>query len=77
MSNYNLVNLGKFTDLKDKESVFGKGRLFTGKGLGLTSCEVSVNVMPDGKASPFVYSHKNNEELYVIIQGKGTFYIYG
>ena len=24
MSNYNLVNLGKFTDLKDKESVFGK-----------------------------------------------------
>lgn len=77
MSNYNLLNLGKLTDLKNRETAFGKGRVFTGEELGLTGCEVSVNVMPAGQRSPFIHCHKKNEELYVIIQGKGIFYVDG
>ena len=44
-----------------------------GTELGLTGCEVSVNYTPAGKFTPFVHSHKLNEEVYVIISGKGQF----
>jgi len=40
--------------------------------LGLTATEVSVNTMPAGAAVPFVHSHKENEELYAVIAGRGT-----
>ena len=40
--------------------------------LGLTGAEVSVNSMPAGAGVPFVHSHKQNEEIYIILEGKGT-----
>ena len=40
--------------------------------LGLTGAEVSVNTLPAGGCVPFVHSHKENEEIYVITAGKGT-----
>lgn len=40
--------------------------------LNLTSAEVSINNMPAGTAVPFVHYHKQNEEIYGIISGKGT-----
>lgn len=45
--------------------------------LALTGCEVSVNNMPAGAAVPFVHKHKNNEELYGVLAGKGELYIDG
>ncbi len=39
--------------------------------LGLTGAEVSINTLPAGAGVPFVHSHKNNEEIYGILAGKG------
>lgn len=40
--------------------------------LGLTATEVSINQMPAGAAVPFVHTHKENEELYGILSGRGS-----
>lgn len=40
--------------------------------LGLTGAEISINNMPKGAAVPFVHSHKQNEEIYAILSGKGS-----
>ena len=39
--------------------------------IGLTGAEVSINNLPAGAGVPFVHSHKNNEEIYAILSGKG------
>lgn len=40
--------------------------------LGLTGAEISINTLPAGASVPFVHSHKQNEEIYAILEGKGT-----
>lgn len=37
-----------------------------------TGCEVSINNIKKGQGSPFLHSHKLNEELLIITKGKGT-----
>ena len=32
---------------------------------------ISINKLPAGASVPFIHSHKNNEEIYGIIAGKG------
>lgn len=39
--------------------------------LSLTGAEISVNNLPAGAGVPFVHSHKKNEEIYIILSGKG------
>lgn len=39
--------------------------------LGLTGAEISVNNFPAGAGVPFVHAHKENEEIYIILSGKG------
>lgn len=39
--------------------------------LALTGAEISVNRLPAGACVPFVHSHKKNEEIYGILEGKG------
>ncbi len=39
--------------------------------LSLTGAEISINNLPAGACVPFVHSHKNNEEIYCILSGKG------
>lgn len=39
--------------------------------LNLTGAEVSINVLPAGASVPFVHSHKENEEIYAILEGEG------
>ena len=40
--------------------------------LGLTGAEVSINHLPAGAGVPFVHYHKKNEEIYIVLSGKGT-----
>ena len=60
MSNYSKVSITKEarTELHDI--------------LGLTGAEISVNNLPAGAGVPFVHSHKQNEEIYIILEGKGS-----
>ncbi len=45
--------------------------------LGLTGCEISINELPAKAAVPFVHAHKQNEEVYGVLGGKGQLYIDG
>ena len=45
--------------------------------LSLTGAEVSLNNLPAGAGIPFVHAHKNNEEIYGILAGKGKAVIDG
>lgn len=45
--------------------------------LSLTGAEISVNNLPAGAGIPFVHSHKQNEEIYAILSGKGSVVIDG
>ena len=40
--------------------------------LGLTGAEISINNLPAGAGVPFVHTHKKNEEIYIILSGKGS-----
>lgn len=75
--NFTHMNIGPFEKLLDEEFRGLQGKFFAGKELGLTGCEVSLNRLPAGKAMPFVHAHKQNEELYIIIAGTGTFFVDG
>lgn len=39
--------------------------------LGLTGAEISINTLSAGQNVPFVHSHKQNEEIYFVIDGSG------
>ena len=65
MSNYTKTNVGN----EDRKELH--------ETLSLTGAEVSINSLPAGASVPFVHSHKNNEEIYGIIDGKGTAIIDG
>lgn len=59
MANYAKTNIGN------------EGRVELHKKLSLTGAEISINQLPAGASVPFVHSHKNNEEIYGILSGKG------
>lgn len=76
-NNYAVEEVGPLATLLDHEFRGLKGKHFIGKNLGLTGCEVSLNLLPAGKGMPFVHAHKKNEELYIVIAGNGTFFVDG
>ena len=47
------------------------------EALNLTGCEVSINELPANVSVPFVHAHKQNEELYIILDGEGELFIDG
>ena len=59
MANYAKTNIGN------------EGRVELHEKLSLTGAEISINQLPAGASVPFVHSHKNNEEIYGILTGKG------
>ncbi len=59
MNNYNKISVaeGARTELHDS--------------LALTGAEVSINALPAGASVPFIHSHKQNEEIYAVLEGAG------
>lgn len=55
-----------------KVSVAQEARTELHDRLALTGAEVSVNHLPAGSGVPFVHAHKQNEEIYAILAGRGT-----
>src|SRR5258708_263695 len=51
------------------------GKLFLKDHLHLTSMQVSLNKLPAGRPVPFYHTHKNDEELYIFVGGKGQMQI--
>ena len=60
-----------------KVSVAGGARTELHDRLDLTGAEISINELPAGAGVPFVHSHRQNEEIYGILAGKGRAVIDG
>ncbi len=60
-----------------KISVAQDARIELHDKLSLTGAEISVNNLPAGAGVPFVHSHKQNEEIYVVLAGRGKAIIDG
>lgn len=54
-----------------KISITNDARVELHDKIGLTGAEISINHLPAGTSVPFVHSHKNNEEIYAILEGNG------
>ena len=54
-----------------------RGKLFLRNLLGSPGLEMSLNVVPPGKGMPFLHSHRQNEEVYVVVGGRGQFLVDG
>jgi mannose-6-phosphate isomerase-like protein (cupin superfamily) len=54
-----------------------RGKLFLKALLGSTGLEISLNVVPPGKGMPFLHAHQQNDEVYVVVGGRGQFLVDG
>ncbi|MBD5585641.1 MAG: cupin domain-containing protein [Clostridia bacterium] len=54
-----------------KISVAEEARVELHDQLNLTGAEISINTLPACASVPFVHSHKQNEEIYGILEGEG------
>ena len=48
-----------------------EGKVFIKDLLGTTSAEVSFGTLKAGESVPFYHRHKQNEEIYIFIDGEG------
>jgi mannose-6-phosphate isomerase-like protein (cupin superfamily) len=53
------------------------GKVFLKELLGLTGMEISFGVLLPGAAMPFHHKHRENEEVYLFLQGCGQMLIDG
>src|SRR5262249_30345965 len=54
-----------------------RGKLFLRTLLGSAGLEMSLNVVPPGKGIPFLHRHRENDEGYVVVGGRGQFLVGG
>ena len=54
-----------------------RGKLFLRNLLGSAGLEMSLNVVPPGKGMPFLHRRQQNEEVYVVVGGRGQFLVDG
>ncbi|MBE2987238.1 cupin domain-containing protein [Campylobacter sp. RM12920] len=65
MSNYKIVSTKNEPRVELKEA------------LNLSDCELSINEFGANVSVPFVHSHKQNEEVYLVLEGGGVLFIDG
>ena len=78
----NNVDFGKLNDVKDymlmlTPEVKIPGKVFGGQCVNATGAEFSFQSFAPGTESGFLHTHKNHEELYFFLQGKGEFQVDG
>ena len=54
-----------------------RGKLFLRSLLGTAGLEMSLNVVPSGKGISFLHRHRENEEVYIVVGGRGQFLVDG
>lgn len=74
---FHKVDLGEFKKISEyvienKDlKLRSEGKIFLHDLLNLTSAEISVNYAPVGYKVPFKHTHTQNEEIYIVLKGKG------
>ncbi|KAH0795690.1 cupin domain-containing protein [Histomonas meleagridis] len=78
-SNYTAINVGPASGISDyvleAHGQKMQGKVFIQNALHLTGSEISYGSIPPGAQFPFFHSHKENEEVYIVIKGKGEYQV--
>lgn len=70
-NNFTAVNFGPL----DRVLENANGKIFLKDTVKTTGMEVSISVLPPHTDLPIFHSHKQNEETYIILSGKGKFQV--
>lgn len=81
-ANFSAISVGALNELGDYVLELGPevkipGKVFGGAALGATGGEFSFQVFQPGTETGFLHTHKNHEELYFFLSGKGEFQVDG
>ena len=74
---FSLQNFGTWAEMGQHKYGSMPGKTFVQSALDTTSCEISLNRTPAGSGMPFLHAHKENEEVYIVVSGNGTFHLDG
>ncbi len=80
--NFTAVNVGRLNELGDYVLELGSevkipGKVFGGAAAGVTGSDFSFQVFQPGMETGFLHIHKQHEELYFFLAGKGEFQVDG
>lgn len=80
--NFTAVSVGKLSELDEYVLELGPevkipGKVFGGAAVQATGGEFSFQVFQPGTETGFLHTHKNHEELYFFLSGKGEFQVDG
>ncbi len=67
-----VADFGPLAALAERPDSVLSGKVFLSGVLGLTSCEISLNRVPAGRGYPFMHKHRRNEEVYLVVGGRGV-----
>ena len=73
--NFKAINIGKLEDIKNFSLGELKSRVFLKDLINSTGSEISINSIPANMELPFFHAHKQNEEIYIFLKGKGKFQV--
>lgn len=81
-ANFTAVNAGKLAELGEYVLPLGEGvkipgKVFGGAAVGATGAEFSFQQFAPHTETGFLHTHKNHEELYFFLGGKGEFQVDG
>lgn len=81
-TNFKAINMGRMSNLNEYVLELGPevkipGKVFGGATLGATGGEFSMQVFQPGTETGFLHTHKEHEELYFFLSGKGEFQVDG
>lgn len=81
-ANFAAINVGKLNELGDYVLQLGPdvkipGKVFGGAAVGATGGEFSFQLFQPGTETGFLHTHKEHEELYFFLSGKGEFQVDG
>lgn len=81
-SNFKAVDFGELSELKDYVLELGTGmkipgKVFGGTVLGADGGDFSFQMFQPGTETGFLHKHKQHEELYFFLRGKGEFQVDG
>mgnify|MGYP000413555065 CR=1 FL=1 len=80
--NFCAINIGKMSELGEYVLELGPeviipGKVFCGATLGATGAQFSMQSFAPGTETGFLHTHKEHEELYFFLGGKGEFQVDG
>jgi mannose-6-phosphate isomerase-like protein (cupin superfamily) len=80
--NYSMAHAGAWADFRQhvfKHPVLGDtpGKLFLKGPLRLTGMEISMGSIPPKRGTNFTHRHRENEEVYIFVKGRGQMMVDG